>query len=90
MYTYAMTSLPLSQARSQFFDVVDRAATGERITLTSRGIPRAMIVPMEEDPRPIAMTSQQAMDIFLNHQMDSNAWKSIRFPGDTIGEDGLG
>ena len=85
-----MTMLPLSEARSQFFDVVERASSGERITLTSRGVPRAMLIPMADDARPAALTREQAMDIIGNHQMDPDAWRRIRFPGDTIGADGLG
>jgi prevent-host-death family protein len=86
----AMTVIPLSEARSQFFDVVERAAAGERITLTNRGVLRAMLVPVSDDARPAAFSREQAVDIFLNHQMDSAAWDDIRFAGDTIGEDSLG
>jgi hypothetical protein len=45
---------------------------------------------MSTDPRPSTFTPEQAMDIFLNHQMDAGTWNDIRFPGDTLGEDGLG
>lgn len=82
--------MPLSEARAQLFDVVERAAAGERITLTNRGVARAMLVPMTDDPRPLTMTSEEAWDIFFNYQMDPGAWDDIRCPGDTIGEDGLG
>jgi len=80
--------MPLSEARAQLFDVVERAASGEHITLTNRGIPRAMLVPMSDDPRPIGFTREEAIDIFEHYQMDPEAWNRIRFPGDTIGEDG--
>jgi len=89
-YTVLVTTLPMAEARSQFFETVERAASGERITLTNRGVPRAMLVPLSEEARPALLTGQQAMDIFLNHQMDSAAWSDIRFPGDTIEADGLG
>jgi len=81
--------MPLSEARAQLFDVVERAASGEHITLTNRGIPRAMLVPMSDDPRPIGFTDDEFWNIVLHHQMDPGAWPDIRFPGDTIGEDGL-
>ena len=85
-----MTSIPLSVARSGFFDLVERASAGERITLASRGVPLAMLVPLSDDPRPQAFTSEQAMDILRHHQMDPAAWDAIRHTGDTVGEDGLG
>jgi len=85
-----MTTIPLSEARARLFDVVERAAAGERITLTNRGVARAMLVPMTDDPRPIGFTREQAVDIFNHYQMDPGAWDDIRSPGDTIGEDGLG
>ena len=85
-----MTTLPLAQARSEFFEMVERAASGERIILTNRGIPRAMLGPLPDDARPALLSGEQAMDIFLHHQMDSAAWSDIRFPGDAIGADGLG
>jgi len=84
-----MTSLPITQARAELFDVVERAAAGERITLTSHGMPRAMLVPLTDDPRPLTMTRDQAIDIFLRHRMDPGAWDDIRYPGDTTAEDGL-
>jgi len=85
-----MTTMPLSEARAQLFDVVERAAAGERITLTNRGVARAMLVPMTNDPRPIGFTSEEFWDILEHYQMDPGAWDDIRGPGDTIGEDGLG
>jgi len=85
-----MTTIALSEARAQLFDVVERAAAGERITLTNRGVARAMLVPMTDDPRPISFTRDEMIDILENYQMDPGAWDDIRGPGDTIGEDGLG
>ena len=85
-----MTTMALSEARAQLFDVVERAAAGEHITLTNRGVARAMLVPMTDDPRPIGLTNEEFWDIFEHHQMDPGAWDDIRGPGDTIGEDGLG
>lgn len=84
-----MTAIPLTDARSRFFDLVERAAAGEVFTLTSRDIPRATLGPVPTDDRPL-LSAEQAVDIFLHHQMDAGAWDAIRFPGDTIGEDGLG
>jgi len=84
-----MITMPVSEARAQLSDVVERAAGGEHITLTNRGVARAMLVPMENDPRPRTFTREQVLDL-LGHQMDPGAWARIRFPGDTIGEDGLG
>jgi len=81
--------MPVSEARAQLSDVVERAAAGERITLTNRGVARAMLIPMSDDPRPWTFTDEQVQDL-LNHQMDPGAWDDIRGPGDTIGEDGLG
>gem|GEM_PF-4241813 len=40
------------------------------------------------DPRPTTFTSEQ-VELILENQMDAEAWASIRFAGDTIGEDGL-
>ena len=85
-----MTAMPVTEARVQLFDIVERAANGERITLTSRGRARAMLVPMQDDARPLGFTREEALDIFDNYQMDAGAWDAIRFPGDTIGEDNLG
>ncbi|MCL2787651.1 MAG: type II toxin-antitoxin system Phd/YefM family antitoxin [Micrococcales bacterium] len=85
-----MAMIPLSDARAQFFDLVDRAAAGEPITLTNRGVPRAMVVPVPSDPQPPLLSGEQAVDLLMNHQMDAGAWDDIRFEGDTIGEDGLG
>ena len=85
-----MTTVSVAEAESQFSEVVERAAAGERITLTNQGVPRAMLVPVADDPRPLAFTREEVIDIFEHHQMPPEAWDSIRFPGDTIGEDGLG
>jgi len=85
-----MVTLPLSEAQDRFLDIVDQAAAGEQITLTDHGVPRAMLVPVPEDPRPSGFTADEVWDIFLHHQMDPGAWDAIRCPGDTIGEDGLG
>ena len=90
MYTSGMMSIPLSEARAGFFDLVERASAGERITLASRGVPLAMLVPLSDDPRPQTFTSEQALDILRSHQMDAAAWDAVRHVGDTIGEDGLG
>ena len=90
MYTESMTTIPLSAARPRLFDLADRAASGECITLTSHGAPKARLVPIADDPRPRTFTREQALDILLHRQLDSGAWAAIRFPGDTIGEDGLG
>ena len=83
-----MTTVPLTEARSRLFEIVDRAAAGERITLTTRGIPHAMLVPLMDDPRP-SFFSDEALEDILNNQMPTRAWDAIRMPGDTIGEDGL-
>jgi prevent-host-death family protein len=86
-----MTSVPLTEARADFFDMVERAAAGERITLTSRGVSRATLGPIvSDDHQPHGLTADQAREIFNHHQMDPGAWDAIRRPGDTIGEDGLG
>ena len=84
-----MTTVSLSEARSEFFELVERAAAGEHITLANRGVPRAMLVPVANDTRPRVIPREKLIDIFNNHQMDPSAWQTIRFPGDTIGEDGL-
>ena len=84
-----MTAVPVTEARAQLFDIVERAANGEHITLTNRGVARAVVVPVQDDTRPIGFTREQALDIFNNYQMDAGAWDDIRFPGDTIAEDGL-
>jgi prevent-host-death family protein len=89
MYTCLVATVSLSRARADFFEVVERAAAGEHMTLVNRGVPRAMLVPLADDPRPLGFTWQQALDVFDHHQMDSGAWESIRFNGDTIGEGGL-
>ena len=86
-----MTTVPITQARAELFDLVERAANGERITLTTHGSPRAMLIPVpaSDDPRPLGFTPEEVRDLFEHHQMPADAWAAIRCPGDTIAEDGL-
>ena len=46
------------EAKTHLSELLDRAATGERFTITKRGKPVAMLVPLEEEPR---MTPEEAM-----------------------------
>ena len=86
-----MTTLSLTEARADFFELVERAAGGEQITLASRGVPRARLVPLSDGVSELPLwTVEEIEDLFEHHQMSGRAWDAIRFPGDTIGEDGLG
>jgi prevent-host-death family protein len=86
-----VTTIAISQARAEFADVVQRASSGEEITLTSRGVAKARLVPAEQPVRPRTFTRQQLAALFGGDQMDPAAGDDINAqPGGTIGEDGLG
>ena len=46
------------EAKTRLSELLDLAAMGERFTITKRGKPVAMLVPLEEEPR---MTPAEAM-----------------------------
>ena len=46
------------EAKTHLSELLDLAAMGERFTITKRGKPIAMLVPIEEPPR---MTPEEAM-----------------------------
>ena len=46
------------EAKTRLSELLDLAAMGERFTITKRGKPVAMLVPLEEEPR---MTPEEAM-----------------------------
>ena len=46
------------EAKTHLSELLDLAAMGERFTITKRGKPVAMLVPLEEEPR---MTPEEAM-----------------------------
>jgi prevent-host-death family protein len=90
-YNWAVTTIAISQARAEFADVVQRASSGEEITLTSRGVAKARLVPVEQQVRPRTLTRRQLAAVLDGGQMDPAAWDDINAqPGGTIGEDGLG
>lgn len=48
------------EAKTRLSELLDLAAMGERITITKRGKPVAMLVPHEQEPR---MTPEEAMAV---------------------------
>ena len=46
------------EAKTRLSELLDLAAMGERFTITKRGKPVAMLVPLEEEPR---MTAAEAV-----------------------------
>jgi prevent-host-death family protein len=48
------------EAKTHLSELLDLAAMGERITITKRGKPVAMLVPHEQEPR---MTPEEAMAV---------------------------
>lgn len=46
------------EAKTHLSELLDLAAMGERFTITKRGKPVAMLVPLDEEPR---MTVEEAM-----------------------------
>jgi prevent-host-death family protein len=55
-----MKTVGAGDARKHFSALLDRVAEGERITITRRGVPAALLVPVEE-PAP-RLTHRQIVD----------------------------
>lgn len=56
-----METIGLSEAKAHWSVLLDRVAKGERITLTRRGVPVAMLVPPPEVRREKVHAAIQAM-----------------------------
>ena len=54
-----MESIGAFEAKTRFSELLDRAGDGERITITKRGEPKAMLVPIERNPE---MTPAEAVE----------------------------
>lgn len=50
------------EAKTHLWELLDLAAMGERFTITKRGKPVAMLVPVEEQPRLTVEEAMAAMD----------------------------
>ena len=50
------------EAKTRLSELLDLAAMGERFTITKRGKPVAMLVPLEEEPRMTVEEAMAAMD----------------------------
>lgn len=65
----------LFEAKTHLSDLVERAKRGERITITKRGVPAAMLVPVDQQA---SMSVSEAIDQLLELR------KSISLGGLTI------
>jgi prevent-host-death family protein len=52
-----METIGAFEAKTHFAALLERVAKGEKITITKRGVPTAMLVPVQEEVR---RTAQQA------------------------------
>jgi prevent-host-death family protein len=68
-------NIGLFEAKTHLSDLVERARRGERITITKRGVPAAMLVPVEPQAE---MTVSEAIDRLLELR------KSVSLGGLTI------
>ena len=50
------------EAKTHLSELLDLAAMGERFTITKRGKPVAMLVPLDEEPRMSVEEAMAAMD----------------------------
>lgn len=50
------------EAKTHLSELLDQAARGQRFTITKRGKPVAMLVPLEEQPRMTVDEAMAAMD----------------------------
>ncbi len=55
----------LFEAKTHLSDLVERAKRGERITITKRGVPTAMLVPVDENRQ---LSVSEAVDRLLELQ----------------------
>jgi prevent-host-death family protein len=53
-----MKTIGASEAKTNFSELLEQIAQGQRFTITKRGKPTAMLVPLDEEP---AMTPDQAV-----------------------------
>lgn len=60
-----MHSIGVYEAKTHLAELVDRASKGQRITITRRGVPVAMICPPEKAPQESA---SEAIDKFLAYR----------------------
>jgi prevent-host-death family protein len=67
----------LFEAKTHLSDLVERAKRGERITITKRGVPTAMLVPVDEHAQ---ISVSEAVDRLLELQ------KTVSLGGLTIKE----
>ena len=53
-----MKTIGAFEAKTHLSELLDLAATGQRFTITKRGRPVAMLVPLDEEPR---MSAEEAV-----------------------------
>jgi prevent-host-death family protein len=53
-----MKTIGASEAKTNFSELLEQIAQGQRFTITKRGKPTAMLVPLDEEP---AITPDQAV-----------------------------
>lgn len=54
-----MHSVGAFEAKTHFSALLERVARGERITITKRGIPTALLVPIEDHQKEVAARAAQ-------------------------------
>ena len=67
-----MTEVGLYEAKTRLPRLLDRVAQGERITITKHCVPVAMLVPLEEKPRPdVGKVIEQIKALGRGHKLGS-------------------
>lgn len=71
-----MYSVGMYELKTHAAELVDRASKGQRITITKRGVPVAMIVPPEKEKR---RSSADAVDALLEFRKKNKLTLGIPF-----------
>ena len=64
-----MNTVGSYEAKTHLAELIDRAARGERITITRHGVPVAMLVPPEGRPK---RTASEVIDEFREYRKKNN------------------
>lgn len=83
-----MTQVPVRELRNHTAEVIARVTSGDDVTITSNGVPVAVLAPVERRKRD-ALSRTELMEI-LRHQADSGLRDDLRrLAGDASDDLGL-
>jgi prevent-host-death family protein len=84
-----MTTVSMREARARFAEIIERARTGEPITVARNGAPQVELTPVVGSVHKPRMTRADMVEILQGGGMDFAAWEEINsLPGGWVSESG--